>query len=106
MSVRAAELGALQRATSGTSLALCAGMSRTLRVIGLVVSFAIAAAGLIGGIALLVLAAHWMPSEPHHGQAVDGLDGIGTFFALLAAGGGLVALVLGGLALRSAIRAA
>lgn len=79
-------------------------MHRAARMIGLVVSFAIAAAGLIGGIALLALAARWMPTEPHHGQAVDGLDGIGTFFALLAGGGGILALLIGGLVLRSAIR--
>lgn len=75
-------------------------MSRAARIF----MFAIAAIGLIGGVALCVLAVHWAPTEPHHGQAVDGLDGIATFFALLAGGGGLVALVIGGLALRGAIR--
>lgn len=64
----------------------------------------IGACGLVGGVALLVLAARWCPTDPHHGQAVDGLDGIATFFALLAGGGGLAALTIGGLALRSAIR--
>ena len=66
--------------------------------------YAIAAAGLVGGVALFVLAAHWAPTDPHHGQAVDGLDGIATFFSLVAGGGGLVALLIGGLALRSAVR--
>ena len=80
------------------------GMDRTHRTIARIFSFAIAAAGLIGGIALLVLAAHWMPTEPHHGEAVDGLDGLGTFFGLLAGGGGILSIVIGGLVLRSTIR--
>jgi hypothetical protein len=64
----------------------------------------VAVLGLVGGVALLVLAAHWAPSDPHHGQAVDGLDGIATFCSLLAGGGGLAVLAIGGFALRSVLR--
>lgn len=75
-------------------------MTRTANII----LSAVAVIGLVGGVALLVLAAHWAPTDPHHGEAIDGLDGIATFFSLLVGGGGLAALLIGGLALRSVIR--
>ena len=67
-------------------------MSRVGSLIWLVVC--LAAVG--GGIALLAYAESVAPSGEHHGQALDGLDGIGSFFALLAGAGGLLLVVLGG----------
>lgn len=66
--------------------------------------YVVAIAALIGGVALFVLAAHWAPTEPHHGEAIDGLDGLGTAAALLAGLGGLIAFLIAWLAWRAAVR--
>ena len=57
---------------------------------------------IVGAIALFALAAHTWPTDPHHGEAVDGLDGLGTFFALVEGAGGVVLLLIGAVLVRVA----
>ena len=78
---------------------------RGLRIVGLVVARGVARRTR-RRIALLVYAAGVASPEPHHGQAVDGLDGIGNFsVAMLAGLGGLLLVVGGGFGLRAVLRA-
>jgi hypothetical protein len=79
-------------------------MRRAFRILGVTLLFVIAAAALTLAVMAFGDAGANMPSEPHHGQAVDGLDGIGTLFALFEGGAGIVLLVIGGVALASAIK--
>ena len=73
--------------------------------IGRYIAGAFGIAMLIAGFASCVLAAQTAPTEPHHGSALDGLDGFATLAALLAGAIALVLLVIGGLLLRTALRA-
>ena len=66
------------------------------------VALAFAIALIIGAVALFVLAAMTWPNDAHHGQAVDGLDGIGTFFALVEGAAGLVLLLISAVLVRVA----
>ena len=52
-----------------------------------------------GAIALFVAAAWTWPTDAHHGEAVDGLDGLAAFFALVEGVGSFVLLFVGALLL-------
>ncbi len=70
-----------------------------MRVIGQVIWLGLCLGAIAGGIALIMYAADAAPSSAHHGQALDGLDGIGGFVSLIAGIGGFILLALGGFGL-------
>lgn len=80
-------------------------MSQRSGTIGRYIAGAFGVAMIIAGIGSCVLAAQTVPTEPHHGSPVDGLDAFATLAALVAGGIAIVLLVVGGLLVRTAVRA-
>ncbi len=71
---------------------------------GPITALVIAILLIAGAIALGVLAVITLPTGAHHGEAVDGLDGFGTLFALVEGAGAFVLLVIGLIVLHFARR--
>ena len=65
-------------------------MTETPRNVGRYVLTGIAIAMIAGAVALFVVAGQTYPADEHHGSALDGLDGLGTIFALAIGAGGLL----------------
>jgi hypothetical protein len=71
-------------------------MSRNARSVSRLIRQLVGVAAIAGACCLFWYAASEMPDmSDHHGDALDGLDGLGVFFGLLLGGGGLVLLGLG-----------
>jgi hypothetical protein len=70
-----------------------------------IVRLAAGLAAFIGAVLLFRYAvAVWPDSSDRHGQAVNGLDGLGTFFGLLSGAGALLLAVVGVALARPALR--